>query len=67
MSRRCQCTICLEHVASELVFKPQNWCIKCYDEYVAVMATYRARHASADGKQLTLPVDTPQPAYPPRP
>jgi len=64
MSRRCQCTLCLEHVASELIFKPQNWCIKCYDEYCTVMATYRSRVMNSDGRQLSLPVDTAQPKYP---
>ena len=63
MSRRCLCQFCREYV-TELIGHPQNFCIKCWDEYCAIMATYRTRHADADGKQLTLPVDTKQRPYP---
>ncbi|MGH9436412.1 MAG: hypothetical protein ACRD22_00605 [Terriglobia bacterium] len=54
MSRRCLCPVCLDYVSDELIYKAQGWCLKCYDEYCTVMATYRSRSANANGKQLEL-------------
>lgn len=54
MSRRCRCPFCLDTVSEVVVYKEQNFCIKCYDEYCAVMARYQTRHANADGRQLEL-------------